>query len=107
MYFGKRAHKRYIVSGVAQLDTGGSTVPSQLVSLGGGGMMVRSEIDLPKETLIGVDFSVTGFPADPVAAKSAVVWTQPGKIGLKFLQEPPGLPPLLGWLERERCPWSS
>ncbi len=70
-------------------------------------MLVRSEVTPPKDTLVGVDFSVAGFAAEPpLMATSTVVWTQPGKIGLQFLQEPPGLTTLLAWLEREHSPWS-
>ena len=107
MVLGKRAHKRYIVSGVAQLETGGSRFPGRLVTVGGGGMLVRSKVIPPKDTLIGVGFSVAGFEAQsPLVATSTVVWTQPGEIGLKFVQEPPELTTLLAWLEREHSPWS-
>ncbi len=108
MFREPRAHKRYIVSGVAQLETGGSRFPGQVITLGGGGMLVRSEATPPPTgTPVGVDFSVSGFAMEPpLQASSTVVWTQPGKIGLKFLEAPPGLSTLLSWLEREHAPWT-
>ena len=70
-------------------------------------MLVRSEASPPSGAQVGVDFSIAGFAAEaPITATGAVVWTQPGKVGLKFLQDPPGLKALLAWLEREHYAWS-
>ena len=70
-------------------------------------MLVRSEASPPSGTQVGVGFSISGFAAEsPITATGAVVWTQPGKVGLKFLQDPPGLKTVLAWLEREHYAWS-
>jgi hypothetical protein len=102
-----RAHRRFIIAGTAHLAAGEANIPGQLVTLGGGGMLVRTDVTPSSGSQVGIGFSVPGFPGNsPLKAVGTVVWTQPGKVGVKFNDIPPGLSSLLQWLESNNCPWS-
>jgi hypothetical protein len=104
----QRAHKRFIVSGRAMLETAGRFISGEVVTVSAGGMFVKSATDLPCDIEGAIDFSVSvGGGQFLVVGPGTVVWTRPGEVGIKFLQEPLGIRGLLAWLEREHYPWSS
>lgn len=103
----QRAHKRYIVSGTAEIELNGQKYLGRVVSIGAGGLLVYTRSTPPLEAEIGVEFSLPGFDEGrPIIARGRVVWTQPGKLGVEFVEDPPGLLVLLLWLEKEHCCWS-
>ena len=103
----KRAHKRYIVSGAAEIELDGCKILGRVVSVGAGGLLVYCDLTPPLGAKIAIEFSVNGFDEGrPIIARGMVVWTQPGRVGVEFLEDPPGLIVLLLWLEREHCCWS-
>ena len=103
----RRAHKRFIVAGRAKLETAGRVISGEVVTISAGGMLVRSQTQAPVGTEVAIDLAVSVNGGQfLLAARGTVVWTQPGEVGVKFLQEPPGLKQLLIWLETEHCPWS-
>ena len=103
----RRAHKRFIVAGSARLATDETSITGELVTLGGGGMLVRSDATPSRGSQIGVEFSVPGFTGDsPLQGAGTVVWTRPGKIGVRFDDVPRGFNSLLQWLENNNCSWS-
>ena len=107
-FAGVRAHKRFIVPGRAMLETAGSVISGEIVSISAGGMRVKGATDLRCETESAIDFSVSvGGGQFLMVGQGTVVWIRPGEVGIRFLQDPLGIRGLLDWLEREHYPWSS
>ena len=103
----KRVHKRFIVSGSAEIELDGKEISGKVVSVGAGGLLVVCDHSPPPGTEVRLDFAVWGLASEfPVSARGKVVWTHPGKVGLEFIGEPDGLKALLIFLEREHCCWS-
>ena len=103
----KRVHKRFIVSGSAEIELDGQKVARKIVSIGAGGLLILCEPIPPLGAEVQIDFAVWGLAGEfPVGARGKVVWMQPGKVGLEFLEEPDGIRALLTFLEREHCCWS-
>ena len=103
----KRVHKRFIVSGSAVIQLEDRKVPAKVVGLGAGGLLILCEPIPPLGAEVQINFAVWGLAGEfPVGARGNVVWTQPGKVGLEFLEEPDGIRALLTFLEREHCCWS-
>jgi len=103
----KRVHKRFIVSGNAAIELDGRKVSGSVISVGAGGLLLLCDDTPPPGTEVRVDFAVWGLAGEfPVSGRGKVVWTQPGKVGVEFLEEPEGLKSLLIFLEREHYCWS-
>jgi hypothetical protein len=103
----KRIHKRFIVSGSAEIELAGIKAFGRVASIGAGGLLVYCELTPFLDAEIRIEFSVLGFAGEcPVTARGKVVWTQPGKMGVEFLKDPTGLKTLLMWLEHEHYVWS-
>ena len=104
----KRAHKRFIVSGRTKLETASGPISGEVVTIGAGGLLVRIQTQAPVGTEVAIDLAVSVSGGQfLLAGQGRVVWSRAGEMGIKFLDDSPGLSRLLIWLEREHCPWSS
>jgi hypothetical protein len=95
-YLEQREHRRYIVSGVATIESETKKVIGRVVSVGFGGVLIYCDLRAPINSKAHLSFSVSGLgKRHSLVAEAQVVWTQPGKVGMEFTQEPPGLTALL------------
>jgi hypothetical protein len=103
-YFNQRSHIRYIVTGIATIETDWERVIGRVVSVGLGGLLVYCDLNAPTGSDTRLCFSVSGLKQRPsVIAKGKIVWSQPGKVGLEFIDEPTGLSTLLLHLEKRNA----
>lgn len=101
----RRRSVRYIVGGKVIFPTGSPEFSGDLVNISPHGMLVRTKVCVPEGTKLQVGFTVAGYPV-AFQASSQVVGAQPELLAMKFLDDPPELAQLLGWLEREHLPWT-
>ena len=89
------------------IEKAGRKIAGKVVNLSARGMLVQSEMTPPVGAEIDIEFSVSGPTGEFAASvRGVVAWIQPGRVGIQFLEGPPGLTELLEWLERERYYWS-
>jgi hypothetical protein len=99
----RRRHKRYLVKGLARLRNPSGKSPEgvlEVFDVSGGGILLLTNHLLPLETVLDIRFTIQGYNTE-MEAKGRVVRTGAGVLGLSFLEEPPGMDALLGWLEAE------
>jgi hypothetical protein len=102
-YLNQRKHRRYIVSGIATIETELEKVIGRVVSVGLGGVLVYCDLNAPTGSDTSLCFSVSGLEEkSSVIAKGRLVWSQRGKVGLEFIEEPTGLSTLLLHLEKRK-----
>jgi hypothetical protein len=105
MLLEKRHHRRYLVPGHAVAQTAAEKTSSdkftgEIVSVGGGGLLMLTDVSPPAGADLEVRFTIQGYRSE-ITAQMRVVRTDQGFIGTIFLEEPPGLAELLLWLESE------
>lgn len=95
-----RMHKRYIVCGIAIIESECHKGTGRVVSVGGGGLLLYCDLDVPVDSRVHISFSLTGIGEEySVITKGKVVWTQPGRLGVEFVDSPMGLSSLLTYLQ--------
>jgi hypothetical protein len=95
-----RKHPRYFVNGTATIQCKDHPVLGRLVVVGGGGLLVHCDLSAPIDEEVTVRFSVFGLHEHrTISARGKIAWSQPRKVGVEFLEEPPGLRRLLQLLE--------
>jgi hypothetical protein len=94
----RRQHKRFLVHGVASLETDTGTIQAELLNVGAGGLLILSSSALPHGTPVNVRFIVKDYPIE-VAVNGTVVHSTESTIGVMFGDEPEGLDEILLWLE--------
>lgn len=100
----RRRYKRYIVEGsVTFQNSEGES--SALLNVARGGVLVRTDTLCREGTVISLRFKVASYP-ETFASRGQVVGTKQKLMAIKFLERPKGLETLLGWLDRENCPWA-
>jgi hypothetical protein len=73
----------------------------RVVSVGFGGVLIYCDLNASIGFATHLCFSVSGLEQKwSVVGQGKVVWAQPGKVGLEFIEEPTGLSTLLLYLER-------
>lgn len=100
MIIERRLHKRYIVTGRAELQMPTGKTVGEIVSVGGGGLLMLCNTANSLGTNAEVSFTVQGHPGQ-LRALARVVRTEEGVLGVNFLEEPEGLQDLLLSLETE------
>jgi hypothetical protein len=96
----KRKHPRYFVTGTAKIQWKDHPVLGRLLVVGGGGLLVYCDLNAPIDEEVTVRFSVFGLSeVQTINARGKIAWSQPGKVGVEFLEEPPGLRRLMQLLE--------
>ncbi len=93
-------HKRYRVSGPAEFQAGSVTATGELLDVGTGGILLRSDVNPSQGTHLQAQFAVAGYHGT-FNARGRVVRTQLGVVAVMFLDQPDGLQPLLDWLEQK------
>jgi len=99
----RRVHKRYRVSGPAEFQAGPITATGELLDVGTGGILLRSDVSPSQGTNLQAQFAVADYPGT-FKARGRVVRTQLGVVAVMFLDQPDGLQPLLDWLEQKESP---
>lgn len=95
----RRQHKRYSVSGQAEFQAGSVNARGELLDVGSGGVLVRSDVLPSDRSNLLIHFSIAGYPG-VFDAKGRVVRTHLGVLAVMFLEPPAVLPDLLAWLEK-------
>ena len=93
-----RQHKRFLVQGVASLETGSEIIRGELLNIGAGGLLVLTPVELPKGMPVRVRFIVKDYPIEVVVAGN-IAHSAKSTVGVMFAKEPDGLDELLLWLE--------
>ena len=96
----KRRYKRYRVSGQAEFRFGGVRATGELLDIGNGGVLMRSEEIPAQQTSLAFSFAVEGYPK-ALQAQGRVVYTQLNTLAVMFLGKVEGLEELLRALEQK------
>ena len=94
----RRQHKRFLVHGVASLETNGADMACELLNVGAGGLLVLSDAGLPAGMPIRARFIVKDYPLE-VVVRGTVAHSTEATVGIMFAEEPEGLDEILLWLE--------
>jgi hypothetical protein len=94
----RRQHKRFLVNGLASLETGGESIKGELLNVGAGGLLVLTPVVLTKGTSVQVRFIVKDYPLE-ISVCGTVAHSAESTIGVMFGEEPEGLDEILLWLE--------
>ena len=101
----RRRYRRYIVRGQVKFRTDSAEVSGDLVNVGPGGMLLRSDIVLSEGKEITIHAMVFGYPT-AIEVFGRVASAKDGLMSIQFLKEPIGLFELVRWLARENYPWT-
>ncbi len=93
----RRKFVRYLVAGDVQFRSAAVEATGELLDIGTGGILVRSQTMLDKGTNLTAGFDVKGCTGT-FAAKGRVVRTQFDVLAIMFLDPPAGLDELLAEL---------
>jgi len=96
----RRRYKRYSVTGQAEWWTDSTKTPTELLDVGNGGVLLRSQVTLAQGTQFGLRFTVDGYP-EKFETRGRVVRTQMDIVAVMFLEEPVGLRQMLIWLDEQ------
>lgn len=96
----RRRYKRYSVTGESEFWTESAKTSTQLLDVGHGGVLLRSEVVPAQGTQLGVRFAVDGYP-ERFEARGRVVRTQMDIVAVMFPEEPAGLRQMLIWLDEQ------
>ena len=102
----RRRNLRYIIGGRAEFQAGPEGAFADLVNVGKYGMLLRSSVMLPEGSELQLLLRVKGYPNE-ILGQGKVVRANSDLMAVQFCEEPPALPQLLLWLERENVPWVS
>ena len=94
----RRQHKRFLVNGVASLETGSESIQGELLNIGAGGLLILTAALLPQGTPVHARFIVKDYPLE-VSVEGVVAHSNENTIGVMFSEEPDGLEEILLWLE--------
>ena len=94
----RRQHKRFLVNGVASIETAGETIQGELLNVGAGGLLVLTPAALAKGTSVHARFVVKDYPLE-IAVTGTVAHSTDSTVGVMFGEEPEGLDEILLWLE--------
>ena len=97
----QRKHQRYLVSGIARIQSDNYQVLGRLAVVGGGGLLVHCDLKATIGEVVTLSFSVSGFNEEhhAINARGRIAWSQPRRLGVEFLEEPLGLRMLMRLLE--------
>lgn len=101
----RRKHRRFIVSGRVRFATGFDSVLANLVNLGQGGILIRSQVTYPEGTKATFHVSPHGCPYK-LEVEGQVVGAKDGLMAVQFLEERPEISDCIQWLVSENCPWT-
>ena len=99
----RRQNKRYRVTGRAEFQADSARETGELVDIGSGGLLVRSQLIPDKGTNVWVQFTVAGYPG-AFESRGRVVRSQLDVLAVMFLEPPAELERLLAWLEHRTPP---
>ena len=102
----QRKHRRYIVNGSVMFPGAPGELFGDLVNLGRGGLLVRSDHPGPpvgKEC--NFHFTVHGYDRE-LEAGGVVVGGRFNLMAIQFLHEPLELESVLNLMEQSHCPWT-
>ena len=101
----RRQYKRYGVTGRAEFQTDSAKAVGELLDIGTGGVLVRSQLIHDKGTNLWVQFTVAGYPG-ALDSRGRVARSQLDVLAVMFLEPPAELERLLAWLEHRTPPQS-
>ena len=99
----RRQYKRYRVTGRAEFQADSERAVSELLDIGTGGLLIRSQLIPDKGTNLWVQFTVAGYPG-ALDSRGRVVRSQLDVLAVMFLEPPAELERLLSWLEHRTPP---
>jgi len=94
----RRQHKRFLVNGVASIETGNQSIQGELLNVGAGGLLVLTSAAPAKGTPVRVQFIVKDYPLE-ISVLGTIAHSTESTAGIMFGEEPEGLDEILLWLE--------
>ena len=94
----------YIVTGKAEFRTPVWNSFGEVLTVNGGGLVIRSKEPAPMGTVLEIRFSFQGHPAE-IQAKARVVRSERNMMEIAFLEETQDIQELNQWLEARFAAW--
>lgn len=94
----RRQHRRFLVNGVASLQSGSVTCQAEMLNIGAGGLLLLTDAALPVGMPVEARFMIQNYPLE-AHVFGQVAHSTPGTLGIAFAEEPEGLEEILLWLE--------
>lgn len=94
----RRQHRRFLVNGIASLQSGSTILQAELLNVGAGGLLVLTEAALPDGVAVQARFLINNYPLE-VVVNGFVAHSTESTMGIAFSEEPDGLDEIILWLE--------